>query len=376
MSFTLPHSIPSSRLLTGLGAAALTLLSVGCAMDGGNVDSASLPTGASGPADAPGAAGVVIAQIEDLTVVDCLLPGRLRKMGQTITWVGRPRAVKQTVSDCEILGGQYVLFDRTNYDTALAVWRVAADQGDPTAQTYVGEIFERGLGRAPDYGAAAQWYRKAATQGFPRAQFRLGALYEKGLGVQRDPVEALEWYRRAAGLTRDKVVYLSQALAEGRQQGASMARRPSTEGRGSAPRTAPESAKTGAEEKLATRDEAARRSPPLLAEPAPAAPPVQGQRAGTQPAQAQSQAREIAAAARSMNQELTRAEAARDRAHEAIVMRSHETRLMDQAKPGIRADRRLIDQYVALTQEAETQRIAAESLERVLGVAAPVTAQY
>jgi hypothetical protein len=48
---------------------------------------------------------------------------------------------------------------------------------------------------------------------------------------------------------------------------------------------------------------------------------------------------------------------------------------MDQAKPVIRADRRLIDQYVALTQEAETQRIAAESLEKVLGVAAPVMAQ-
>ncbi len=56
-------------------------------------------------------------------------------------------------------------------------------------------------------------------------------------------------------------------------------------------------------------------------------------------------------------------------------MRSHESRLLDQAKPVIRADRRLIDQYVALTQEAETQRIAAESLERVLSVATPVIVQ-
>jgi hypothetical protein len=72
---------------------------------------------------------------------------------------------------------------------------------------------------------------------------------------------------------------------------------------------------------------------------------------------------------------LIRAETARDRAKEDIVLRSRETRLIDQAKPVIRADRRLIDQYVALTQEAETQRVAAEGLERVLEVAAPVMAQ-
>jgi hypothetical protein len=327
-------------------AAAVTLWIGGCATSGQTADPSSLYGQVSGAADAPGATGYVISQLEDLTVVDCLLPGRLRKMGATITWVGRPRAVKQTISDCEILGGQYVLFDRANYDTALAVWKVAAEQGDPTAQTYVGEIFERGMGRTPDFATAAQWYRKAAAQGFSRAQFRLGALYEQGLGVQKDPVEALNWYRQAAGLQQDKVVYLSQALAEARRRYAAAPTQPAAKPR------------------------------PTPARPSATAVSTQAPTAATGAVQqAQAELQQIAAVAQTRNQTLSRAETARDNARKEIVLRSSETRLIDQAKPAIRADRRLIDQYVALTQEAETQRIAAESLERVLEVAAPVVAQ-
>lgn len=322
-------------LVPVLLALGLALVAGGCASEGQPADRGRLAAQASGAADAPGAADYVISRIEDLTVVDCLLPGRMRKMGQTITWVDRPRPVKKTISDCEILGGQYVLFDRANFDTALAVWKVAAEQGDPTAQTYVGEIYERGLGRAPDYALAAQWYRKAAAQGFPRAQFRLGALHEKGLGVPADALEALNWYRQAAGLPQNKVVYLSQVLAEAKRHPAKPVARPET-----------------AAVKTPTPSQAAQ---------------------AAQPAQAELQ--QIASASRTRNQELAQAETARDRAKDEIVMRSHESRLLDQAKPVIRADRRLIDQYVALTQEAETQRIAAESLERVLSVATPVIAQ-
>lgn len=360
--------LQGSRSVATTLAAAITLVGGGCATERQSDDLAGLSARASGTADAPGAADYVISQLEDLTVVDCLLPGRLRKMGQTITWVGRPRPVKKTISDCEILGGQYVLFDRANYDTALAVWKVTADQGDPTAQTYVGEIFERGLGRAPDYATAAQWYRKAAVQGFARAQFRLGALYEKGLGVPKNPVEALDWYRQAAGLQKDKVVYLSQALAKAKGRDSSPAPRPAAPPR-------PTSGRTRTSPPAVTQPPAAAapqpQQPDLVQQPPAVA--AQPPSAIIQPARAEVQ--QIAAVAHTRNQDLARAETARDRAKDEIVLRSRETRLMDQAKPVIRADRRLIDQYVALTQEAETQRIAAESLEKVLGVAAPVMAQ-
>ena len=67
----------------------------------------------------------------------------------------------------------------------------------------VGEIYEKGLGTAPDYARAASWYRKAADQGHARAQFNLGTLYEQGLGVEKDALTALNLYRSAGGLEGD-----------------------------------------------------------------------------------------------------------------------------------------------------------------------------
>ncbi len=132
-------------------------------------------------------------------VVDCLLPGQVRQLGGQVTYVTVRRAVKTAARDCEIRGGEYVAFDRANYATALKVWLPLAEQGDQAAQTYVGEIFEKGLGVQPDYAVAATWYRRAAERGYSRAALNLGNLYERGLGVPRDPAQALNWYRRAAG---------------------------------------------------------------------------------------------------------------------------------------------------------------------------------
>ena len=138
--------------------------------------------------------------IDKLMTVDCLLPGQVRQLGTQMTYIAPRRAMKTSAANCEVRGGEYVAYDRANYATALRVWLPAAQGGDKAAQTYVGEIYEQGLGTAPDYAAAAQWYRKAAEQGYTRAQVNLGFLYERGLGVPKDPRQALEWYRRAAGL--------------------------------------------------------------------------------------------------------------------------------------------------------------------------------
>ncbi len=139
---------------------------------------------------------------DELMVVDCLLPGQIRKLGKRATFLTARRAIKTSAEDCEIRGGEYVSYDRSDYATALKVWLPQAEEGDATAQTYVGEIYEKGLGLQPDYVLAAQWYRKAAEKGYARAQVNLGHLYEKGLGVQKNPTEALNWYRKASGLPK------------------------------------------------------------------------------------------------------------------------------------------------------------------------------
>lgn len=154
---------------------------------------------------------VATAQTEnpdDLLVVDCLLPGKVRRLGTRVTYVSARKAIKTTASDCAIRGGEYTSADRASYATAIKIWLPLAKEGDPVAQTYVGEIYEKGLGVPPEYALAAKWYRAAAEQGHSRAQLNLGALYEKGLGVPQDQKEAVQWYRRASGLEGSGIDYV------------------------------------------------------------------------------------------------------------------------------------------------------------------------
>jgi len=146
---------------------------------------------------------------ESFYIVDCLLPGQVRKLGASMNYVTQRQPIKTSQSDCEIRGGEYVSYDRADYATALRIWLPMAQAGDAVAQTYVGEIYEKGLGLPADYALAAQWYQKASSQGDSRAKINLGHLYEKGLGVKQDKETALNLYRSASGLAADKLMFAS-----------------------------------------------------------------------------------------------------------------------------------------------------------------------
>jgi hypothetical protein len=165
---------------------------------------------AAGPADQSLSQTQGNLGVADLHVVDCLLPGQVRSLGQG-TYLTARRPIHTTAADCRIRGGEYVAYDRADYRTALNVWMAAAEAGDAEAQVNVGEIFERGLGGAANHEAAIVWYRRAAEQGNKRAQFNLGTMYEQGFGVEQDRLQALNWYRQAWGLAEDSVIYQSAA---------------------------------------------------------------------------------------------------------------------------------------------------------------------
>ena len=149
----------------------------------------------------------------DLEIVDCLLPGQVRQLGNT-SFLTQRRPVRTTTSECSIRGGEFVAYDRADLSSALRVWLQTAESGDPEAQTHVGEIYERGLGVPPDYAAAASWYQKAADKNYSRALFNLGTLYEQGLGVAQDNLKALNLYRQAWGVPEDSIIYASAAQRE------------------------------------------------------------------------------------------------------------------------------------------------------------------
>jgi len=150
------------------------------------------------------------AEVQDLYIVDCLLPGQLRRLGNT-TYMTPRRPVRTTALDCRVRGGEYTAYDRADYKTALKIWLPAAEKGDPEAQNTVGEIFEQGLGTEPNFEIAAVWYRRAAEQGNKSAQFNLGTLYETGKGVEKDKLRALNWYRKAWGISDEELTYRSDS---------------------------------------------------------------------------------------------------------------------------------------------------------------------
>ena len=89
-------------------------------------------------------------------------------------------------------------YGKNDYATAFRLFRLLADQGDATAQTRLGQMYENGESVPEDYAEAVTWYRRAANQGSKTAQWLLGTMYQFGYGVPQDYVQAHMWYNLSA----------------------------------------------------------------------------------------------------------------------------------------------------------------------------------
>ena len=85
-----------------------------------------------------------------------------------------------------------------NYPSAFELFSLSANQGNTTAQYYLGDCYYYGRGVKIDNISAVKWYTKAAEQGNAYAQDQLASCYEHGNGVDIDLDKALEWYNKAA----------------------------------------------------------------------------------------------------------------------------------------------------------------------------------
>lgn len=82
---------------------------------------------------------------------------------------------------------------RGDVPTAMALLRRAADANHGPAQARLADLL-----LAAEYDAEAlALYRKAADQGDPAGEVGLGRAYADARGVARDPAVALQWYRKA-----------------------------------------------------------------------------------------------------------------------------------------------------------------------------------
>ncbi len=94
--------------------------------------------------------------------------------------------------------------------------RLAAANGDPSAEFAVASRFADGNGIKQDLGEAMRWYQRSAARGFAQAQYRVATFYERGLDVKQDNARAKIWYQRAAENGNIKAMHNLAVLSAGR----------------------------------------------------------------------------------------------------------------------------------------------------------------
>lgn len=86
------------------------------------------------------------------------------------------------------------------YDEAICLLRLASDQGDAQAATFLGTMYRDGVGHAPDLTLAREAYELGYQNGDSYAAHQLDHLHEFGKGVPVDKQRALGYFLQAAWL--------------------------------------------------------------------------------------------------------------------------------------------------------------------------------
>ncbi len=108
----------------------------------------------------------------------------------------------------------YAAYKSGDYATTLREWTPLAEQGDASAQSNLGLMYDKGKGVPQDYKTAMKWYTLAAEQGYADAQYNLGLMYGLGQGVKKDYVYAHMWGNIAASNGNENGGKLRDLFAE------------------------------------------------------------------------------------------------------------------------------------------------------------------
>jgi len=121
----------------------------------------------------------------------------LPRLRDSFAWVEHANQVLRNISASERALLEAESGER-GYATAIPIYRMLADQGDPYAQRALGIMYDMGQGVSQNYVEAMKWFRKAADRGDVDAQNSLGLMYAQGQGVLQDYVQAHMWFNLSA----------------------------------------------------------------------------------------------------------------------------------------------------------------------------------
>jgi TPR repeat protein len=141
---------------------------------------------------------------------------RCRRVGLVVSTIVSGMCFAPPMAEAATFRQGQTAYSREDFASAARIFIPLAKNGDASAQTYLGFMFESGRGVPQNYTEAAYWYRRAAEQGDAAAQYSLGLLYDKGFGVRQDTVEAGKWLNLSTALatkgTRDYRARLRDAV--------------------------------------------------------------------------------------------------------------------------------------------------------------------
>lgn len=89
-------------------------------------------------------------------------------------------------------------FKNQEHSKALQHCRIAANEGNPEAAWFMGQMASQGLGTDPDSQQAMHWFQMAANGGHADSQYNLGVMLDMGQGATEDNQTAVVWYKKAA----------------------------------------------------------------------------------------------------------------------------------------------------------------------------------
>jgi serine/threonine protein kinase len=104
-----------------------------------------------------------------------------------------------SVSGYEYYLRGYAAWQARNYTEAMRLFRRGSDLGDEHCMTYIGQMYERGLGVPRNYSEAQSWYQRTADRGDAWGLYRIGLLHMTGgPGIPQDCNVGREWLQKAA----------------------------------------------------------------------------------------------------------------------------------------------------------------------------------
>lgn len=91
-------------------------------------------------------------------------------------------------------------YKKFNYDQAASNFAKSAEQGNNSAQYYLGIMYLEGNGVSKSSSTAFSYIQKAANGGHKDAIYQLAQMYHGGLGTEKDKSQARIWYQKAADM--------------------------------------------------------------------------------------------------------------------------------------------------------------------------------